>query len=254
MGQKINANSLRLGMRNNWKSEWFDDKNYSLTFWKDNEIRKTLKTIVNFLGFSLNNFYIKKSNKKFHAFNKLIFTSKLLFFMKTLKLKKPSIYRALILQKIKNINFSKITPFLKDANLDIRKYDNMVKNGIFDKTTKTILPFFISSQSLSDYLGLQLISPLKLKDDCFKMNFWRGLTQFLHSFFNKTTVLQINGIKLICSGRWKKSKTGRKQRFLCSIGKLRSQSYSTFIDYGFTNVNTKYGVSCIKIWISYKQR
>tara|TARA_Y100000992_G_scaffold230460_1_gene161668 strand:+ start:645 stop:920 length:276 start_codon:yes stop_codon:yes gene_type:complete len=91
--------------------------------------------------------------------------------MKTLKLKKPSIYRALILQKTKNTNFSKITPFLKDANLDIRKYDNMVKNGIFDKTTKTILPFFISSQSLSDYLSLQLISPLKLKDDCFKMNF-----------------------------------------------------------------------------------
>ena len=253
MGQKINANSFRLGKRCNWKSEWFDDRYYGLTFWKETEIRDTLKTVVKFFGYSLNNFYIKKSNKKFHVFNKLIFSSELLSFIKTRRLAKPSIYKASTLQKTKDNNISKITPFLKETILDIKRYSRGVKIGIFEKSKLTTLPF-ISSQALSDFLGLQLTSPLKLKEDCFKRNFWQGLTLFLHSFFNKRTISQINGIKLICSGRWKKSKTGRKQKFLCSIGKLRSQSYSTFIDYGFTSVNTKYGVCCIKIWISYRQR
>lgn len=252
MGQKINANSLRLGKRSNWKSEWFDDKNYCLTFWKDTEIRKTLKSIVKFFGYSLNNFYIKKSNKKFHIFNKLISSSELLSFIKNIRLKKPSAYKSLMLQKIKNNNICKITPFSNETILDIRRHSSLIKISSFDKSSLTILPF-ISSQALSDYLGLQLISPPKIKDDCFKRNFWQGLTLFLYSFFNKKTVFQINGFKLICSGRWKKSKTGRKQKFFCSIGKLRSQTYSTFIDYGFTNVNTKYGVCCIKVWISYKQ-
>lgn len=251
MGQKININSLRVGKRQNWKSDWFENKNYSKTFFKDDEIRKVLKKIINFFGYSLNNFYIKKTNKKFHIINKLIFTSKLLFFVKNLKLKKPSSYKSLILKKVKNKNVSKITPFLSDIFLDLQKYDSKIKNTIFYSQKYTTLPF-ISSQCLTNYLALQLICSEKLKDNCFKKNYWQGLTLFLYSFFNKTTISKINGIKLLCSGRWKKSKTGRKQKFICFIGKLKNQSYSTFIDYSFTNVNTKYGTCCIKIWISYR--
>jgi len=79
-----------------------------------------------------------------------------------------------------------------------------------------------------------------------------GIIKLAHFFFNSKTVNLVSSIKLICSGRWTKTKSSRKQKFIYSLGKLKNQTISAFLDYGFSFVITKYGTCSLKVWISYK--
>ena len=63
----------------------------------------------------------------------------------------------------------------------------------------------------------------------------------------------ICGVKVICAGRWKKTKSGRKQKFTLYKGKLAMQSYSSFLDFGFYHGNTKFGSFSFKVLVAYNQ-
>jgi ribosomal protein S3 len=63
---------------------------------------------------------------------------------------------------------------------------------------------------------------------------------------------RINGISIICSGRWLKTRTGRKQKLKVTIGKIRKQTYRYNVDYDLTSLTSKHGTFSVKVWISYR--
>lgn len=105
----------------------------------------------------------------------------------------------------------------------------------------------ISAQVLCNIVAYQLGLPPKLKDNNFKRNLRKGIVGLVKFIFNKRTTPYIAGVKIICSGRWQKTKSSRKQRMTYSFGKIQRQSFSKFIDYGFIATTTKYGVCGIKV-------
>ena len=46
MGQKVNPYGLRLGIVTNWKSVWYDEKDYQANFLEDQKIRNFFKNLA----------------------------------------------------------------------------------------------------------------------------------------------------------------------------------------------------------------
>ena len=107
---------------------------------------------------------------------------------------------------------------------------------------------------LGVYIGWQLESSLKQRDVNFKSNLKKGVEKIIQSSFKKKDQNLICGIKIVCVGRWRKTKSGRKQIFTLSKGKLSTQSFSSFVDVGFYNGQTKYGKFSLKISVAYANK
>jgi hypothetical protein len=97
----------------------------------------------------------------------------------------------------------------------------------------------------------QIGLPPKLKDKLFRFNPRKGIIWLVKFFFNQHMPF-VTGIKIVCSGRWRKTKSSRKQRTIYSFGKIRRQTFSKHVDYGSSSITTKYGVCGVRVWISYK--
>lgn len=128
------------------------------------------------------------------------------------------------------------------------KNSEMITNS---ETTKFVIP--ISSQVIADIVSKQISLPPKLKDNFFMFNIRKGIVWLVKLFFNQHRPF-ITGVKIVCSGRWRKTKSGRKQRMTYSFGKIERQTFSKYVDYGFNSTTTKYGTCGVKVWISYKIR
>jgi len=112
------------------------------------------------------------------------------------------------------------------------------------EATKFVIP--VSSQVVADMITWQIGLSPKLKDKPFRFNPRKGILWLVKFFFNQNMPF-ITGIKIVCSGRWRKTKSSRKQRTVYSFGKIRRQTFSTYVDYGFSSITTKYGVCGVKV-------
>jgi ribosomal protein S3 len=70
---------------------------------------------------------------------------------------------------------------------------------------------------------------------------------FLYIFKNN-----IIGLKIICSGKWKKTRSGRKQKLCIRFGKIQRTKIVNTLFYHFLTQKTKYGSFGIKIWVAHK--
>ena len=68
------------------------------------------------------------------------------------------------------------------------------------------------------------------------------LTRLLQPF--KTELL---GAKIILSGRWRKTKSGRKQKLCIKYGRVRKSSVSNIIMFDYATQKTKFGACGIKV-------
>ena len=122
-----------------------------------------------------------------------------------------------------------------------------------------------SAQIIANYIGWQIQASLKQRDWNFQSNFKKGINKTIQSFLKRNvdqtvkSILSMKsknpicGVKVICAGRWKKTKSGRKQKFTLYKGKLAMQSYSSFLDFGFYHGNTKFGSFSFKVLVAYNQ-
>jgi ribosomal protein S3 len=58
---------------------------------------------------------------------------------------------------------------------------------------------------------------------------------------------EICGVKVICSGRWKKTKSGRKQKLCIKYGKIRKPTMTNIILFDYITQKTKFGACGIKV-------
>ena len=99
--------------------------------------------------------------------------------------------------------------------------------------------------------NLSEIGNVVLKTNTFSRNIQGNIINFiaLLLFEFKYDIL---GLKIICSGRWKKTNTGRKQKLYLKLGQIQSSNVTNKIIYNNINQTTKYGVCSVKIWIAHK--
>jgi ribosomal protein S3 len=63
----------------------------------------------------------------------------------------------------------------------------------------------------------------------------------------------ILGFKIVCSGKWKKTRSGRKQKLTIKFGQIVNSSVSNVILYDYSVQKTRFGSCSIKVWISHSK-
>jgi len=252
MGQKINPLIFRLNKRQTWSSFW-KAQNVSFLIFKEIEFRYYLDIIANFLDNFLTNTKITKSTKRYRIHSKLVNNQAI---NKTKKLN--------LLQKNQKIQKNKqnlvfLSKFNKNFILDINKfYNHNNKNFLFHKKLNLFSKYyyfpFLSAQTLSNFIAIQLETSVKKRDAAFKNNIKSGILNVAKTIFNKKTCNFIAGIKIVCKGKWIKTATGRKQKLTFSLGKLNNQTVLSLLDYGFSTAQTPYGSCGLKVWICFRPK
>jgi ribosomal protein S3 len=101
---------------------------------------------------------------------------------------------------------------------------------------------------------LQMSKPYRSRHWSFRFGLLFGIANMASRLFKeaKKNGFLLSGFKVVCGGKWNKTRSGRKQMLLFSIGKLRTPSMNYMSTYGATSLATKFGTFGIKVWISYK--
>jgi hypothetical protein len=119
---------------------------------------------------------------------------------------------------------------------------------LFNLIPSKVLYPALSAQVLSEYIRRQMVAPQKLKDLDFRLNLKTGISQLAILLLKRfDLVTPIRGLRVVCSGRWSKTRSSRKQRFVYNRGSLKRLTFSAFLDYGTSTVTTKFGVCSIKV-------
>ena len=257
MAQKINSNYLRLNKRLNWdiifSSHNFNDF-FNLTI-NTSKLIETNTNLLNNLNLTENNCIIFK-NSKIYKINFEILNQKFFFnFVKFLTVQKQAIknfynYKIDYLSIIQSI----LKIFYVNQIQFINTISSIERQNKFQISNNNKRPFlFMSAKIITEFLKIQIseIKPFKLKKNNFVANLQIKLINFIN-FFLTEFKYDIVGVKIICIGKWKKTKTGRKQKFYLKYGKIQKSDVRNKIIFHNINETTKYGICSLKIWIAHK--
>jgi hypothetical protein len=249
MGQKINALGLRLKNRTNWNATFCtqDLKSYSRICINNQQLERT--TDLLFLNFHLfsNNTIIAKNSKNFQIYTK-------------------ALQKKDIIQTPLDFKNSERVELLKNEKQSLKKLFLGSKNAqyvfsdiFFNKHVKNYTKIaneqflVLAPKIITNYITNQLNKKGILKRSSFATNLNLGIILFCRQLL-KRIQNNIVGLKIVCSGKWKKTKSGRKQKITVKLGRIVSPSISNIILYDFAAQKTKFGVCGVKVWISHKKR
>ena len=139
----------------------------------------------------------------------------------------------------------------KLANFVFSDYFYHKRAQLFKKVTNNIF-LSLSPKIVHSYVANQLKKNCTLKRGSFSTNLNAGILVFIFNLL-KRVQNHIVGFKIVCSGKWKKTKSGRKQVYSLRFGKIRNTSISNVVLYDFLTQTTKFGSFGIKVWVSLKK-
>ncbi len=257
MGQKINPSVVRLGNRLSWKTIFYNENRQFTTlffnYWQQEFI---IVKMLFFFSVLSGNPIIKTSkiNSIFIRINSI----------SSLKLKPSYNFRINTYNKLKK-SFWKLCCFTYKLNLYLYDFNYLQFKTQKNISLLTKLMYrwdfnflqYNSAQIISYFIGKQIESSSKYRIFNFKSNFKKSIFNIIKLFLNAKLKKQnsICGLKLICSGRLKKTKSGRKQKLIIIIGRqLLTQNYSSCVDIGFYTGKTKFGKFSLKTTIVYANK
>lgn len=248
MSQKANPISLRLKKRLNWNI-WLslqNFKNYSPFLIGGSNINELTTFILLKFNFFTNNTIITKNSKNYQFFSKIIHENNA---YTNLLIESQLLVRSHFLKNQKKYLsnlFLKETVILPDIT-DLLFNKNKV--AFFNFIKKKFLLF--SPRIITYFTIKQLKKTNKFKSKNFSKSLQLGLLKLTRRFlvlFKNNLI----GIKIICSGKWKKTRSGRKQKLCLRFGKIRRTSTVNTLFYNFLDQRTKFGCCSVKVWISHK--
>jgi ribosomal protein S3 len=199
-----------------------------MNLFKEWEIRYYTRILLNSLGLFPNEILSRKTSTKTQVYSKTLTQEDIVGFWSKSR-NQTAIYN------IKKFESKyKLKPSQKGYGLNI--------------LGKSHKPLFLSGQLLADYISRQISLTRKLKDESFKSSLTPGLKHIIRTIGQDTN---LSGLKITCSGKWRKTRSGRKETITCSHGRLLTQSMSSVGTFGFSMINTKFGACGVKVWISY---
>ena len=99
---------------------------------------------------------------------------------------------------------------------------------------------------ICEYIADQLKKPVRLRNKSFTKNINIGLMELTNKIIkeNKENIL---GLKIICSGRWQKTRSGRKQNVIIRVGNINTPTISSLLYYNYLQTTTKQGACGVKV-------
>lgn len=249
MSQKVNPIAFRLGSRRSWLSVWNVKKQgYSITLLNDLNTRFYLAFVLNFFGLFSSEPLLSKSTRRFNAYFKVYRRENLIEFLNKKVLKFSSLKLIFLHRKRKNFFLNIL--FSEHLCLSVFQSKNFpILQGTLNTQKFKFKHFFhfcnLSAQSLCSMIFSHLNSKR------FASNLQTSVFQIIKNCFNKKSV-NIIGIKVVCSGRWMKTPTGRSQKTQYIIGKVENQNLSSFVDHASLNMITAFGSCCLNVWLCFK--
>ena len=251
MAQKINSTVLRLKKRLNWSTVFcaHNFNEYSNLIKNTLQISATNNRIMHKININSNyNILIKNSKtyqQNYPILNKKVFFYfvKLIFFSnKTLQ--NYYDYKKIYVQFYK-VLFKRFFLYQKQLVLKIANEARRFNNSFL----------IIHPKLLAEFLKMQMTSPniINLKKNNFDKNIQVNLLNFIRIILTKFKY-DILGLKITCNGRWKKTKSGRKQKIYLKFGQLKNSNLTNKVFFHSIYQQTKYGFFSIKIWVYHKTK
>jgi len=100
----------------------------------------------------------------------------------------------------------------------------------------------------------------KLKNPFFNKSLQLGLLKFmiiLLTYYKgfrspRAPIKNIIGVKIECSGRWKKTKSARTQKLCFNYGQTKKIGVVNTVFFSFLTQKTKYASCGFKVWFTFK--
>lgn len=253
MGQKINATGLRLKKKVNWNALFCTHnlQSYANVVIDAHQTGIATNLLLSKINYFANNLYITRDSKKSHISSKILQKQNIYKNTKLYQLQTGARAQALLATTVANRQLSFVN---KDINyqfwdLMIKKTQNKKLNMLGKENNVNFS--LLSPKLISSYICSLLNKNTKtnvLNTSNLNIGIPMFLTRLLVPF--KNTLL---GVKIICSGKWKKTRSGRKQKLCIKYGKVRNPSVSNVILFDYTTQKTKFGACGIKVWVSHKK-
>jgi small subunit ribosomal protein S3 len=216
MGQSINTTGLLLTYNKNWQSKWYNDHNYTYLINEDILIRNYIKDVFKKLNLYYSKCIIKRSINKIYIYIN-IYT----------KQRKSNIKKKNI---IKNKNIQEI----------VNSIMKLTNNKIILIIKKTKI---FDAQILAQYIARKLEMRSSLQ------NIFNKILNKIKKINNKNYKSIFKGLRIQYSGRPNGNDMANIQWF--KHGQIPLHTYNKKIDYAHTTALTKYGITGVKVWISY---
>jgi hypothetical protein len=102
---------------------------------------------------------------------------------------------------------------------------------------------------ISDYVTAQLKLNRKHQDSSFQRGVAKGLVSVLYRIlaFSSANKFHVKGAKIICDGKWTKTKTERKQHLKVAIGSVSSTTFKTPVAFSVSTDRSRFGAFSVKV-------
>lgn len=237
MAQKKNPIGLRLKNRLNWKTAYnFSFNQSSNTLVNSFSLNFFISRLITIFGLNGNNHNLIQDSKGKYNTIKVISNKRL----------------------IDNINYN-LSTYINQRNHFVKLLSANIFKSLFIcwtdqkyfRTNNKKIFQIISPKILGLYITEQLIKPTSTNNNTLSKNLNVGILNIINKIADLTNS-NILGLKVSCSGKWKKTRDGKTKKLTFLFGKLRRSTLSNLILYDTSSVTTKFGICTVKVWIHYK--
>lgn len=256
MSQKINATGLRLKKKLSWNSVFclHNPQKYANLTVSNRQIKYATTAILSKINTYSNRLFTVRNSKTAVVYSKLIQQQQAYkntrFYQKQMLKRTEAAFSAL--SSLKNLSLT--GNFINYQLSSLITQNSVIKKKGLDRSSHFLKSSFtlLTAKLITSFISALLQKDAKTKYGIDTSNLSASipllLTKLLSPFKN-----QLLGVKVICSGRWKKTGSGRKQKLCVKYGRVRNPNLSSVILFDYITQKTKFGACGIKVWVANKK-
>jgi hypothetical protein len=235
MSKRISPSLVRSSKRFSFDSYWMANKLLtSLTFWNSLILYFLFSLIITSLGYSFVHGYIQKHSSSFKL-DCLVKKDQIPPLVNSVNIKKLTYWR-------EQFNFYSCfssgvyTTTLFQLEL-FKKYHRPLISKL------GVISFPDNPEILANYIAYQITTSKQNKTPYFQKGLVFGLYSTAKIFLSTLRLTKNNlvGIRIICRGRWAKTKTGRTKKISLAIGSIHSKKINSVVYHGTASKTTRFG-------------
>lgn len=256
MSQKINATGLRLKKKLSWNSVFclHNPQKYANLTVSNRQIKYATTAILSKINTYSNRLFTVRNSKTAVVYSKLIQQQQAYkntrFYQKQMLKRMEAALSAL--SSLRNLSLT--GNFINYQLSRLITQNSVIKKKGLDRSSHFLKSSFtlLTAKLITSFVSALLQKDAKTKYGIDTSNLSASipllLTKLLSPFKN-----QLLGVKVICSGRWKKTGSGRKQKLCVKYGRVRNPNLSSVILFDYITQKTKFGACGIKVWVANKK-
>lgn len=163
-------------------------------FFSGAELKHYHTFLLNSLGLLTNNIFVRKSCQKLQLYGNVLTDASF-----------ASLSTVSISRRLKTLKCQQtLSPYLINKtsfNLLDHSCSTALKGSDEPIKKKKLTFSFLLAQAVCEYIAIQILRPVSLKDSHFKTNLLRGITKLLDKILTTSSITSILGVKIACAGK-----------------------------------------------------